>query len=212
VPKAGHLVPANYYSASYGFISDYISNNQHLMCRSDTEKLCNVGKLQCAAMNNCNGNGNCLESTGKCACNTGYKFADCSKKANDITQTGLDNLELVGPSWVALEVRDSKGGLLELKTNTTMDVYLMKGAASDPNNFVYDFAFRNVSSLSFNTDDIGLTGTGGHGFASAIYYYAYDEATNKLLPAVTSANFKQESAYIVVALASLAAMLLTSSI
>ena len=60
VPKAGHFVPANYFSTSYQFVKDYIDNSQKLQCHKGDNNACSVVNDRCTAMNNCNGQGTCL--------------------------------------------------------------------------------------------------------------------------------------------------------
>lgn len=59
---------------------------------------------------------------------------------------------------------------------SSVDIYISKGTASDPNNFVYDMNFLNVTSaITFDSDELGLT---EGGYSVAMYVNAINEPTN----------------------------------
>lgn len=165
MPKAGHFVPNNYYSPSYAFVSDYISN-QKLMCH-DTTNGCSVVAQRCEAMNYCNGNGSCNTMTGQCMCDSGYKFADCSKQVVDLSDSFTDkNITTHGPGWFTMQYSGSKNSTLTLSPNITSEVYILKGSNGDPNNFNYDMSFKSVlGNTTFDSHSLGLSGEDGYSIA-----------------------------------------------
>lgn len=76
-----------------------------------------------------------------------------------------------------------------LSANVTSDLYLMRGAFSDPNNFVHDMAFMGVEQLSIDTTMLGLTSKDG--WSAALYVNGIDEGANTL--AYTSVNVTMSS-------------------
>jgi len=40
--------------------------------------------------------------TAQCVCNAGYKFADCSKKVIDLTDTKTEEINVYGPYWFTM--------------------------------------------------------------------------------------------------------------
>ena len=85
VPKAGQFVSNNYFSPTYSLLSDYI-DGQKLACHKTDGTGCSVVADRCSAMNNCNGQGTCNQSTGQCECYPGYKFADCQEAVLDLSK------------------------------------------------------------------------------------------------------------------------------
>ena len=179
VPKAGHFVPNNYFSPSYSFLSDYIDGKK-LACHKTDGTKCSVAASRCSAMNNCNGNGTCNTSTGQCECNSGFKFADCSKAVMDLSDGDDVDVELHGPMWFTMQYSGSKSSKLYLTPNITSDIYILKGSKNDPNNFVYDMSFKGVTgNTTFNADNLGLTSADG--YSVAVYVSAVNETANELL-------------------------------
>ena len=66
-------------------------------------------------MSDCNGHGTC-GSNGICACNPGYKFADCSVLTNYLTQLdpaveGTEiTVESTGPKWTSFTKQEGAAG------------------------------------------------------------------------------------------------------
>ena len=87
---------------------------------------------------------------------------------------------MVGPGWFALQYSGKKPTSLTINPNVTSDVYISKGADSDPNNFVYDMKLTNVTSkMTIDSDELGLTSD--EGYALAVYVNAINEANNTVL-------------------------------
>ena len=63
-----------------------------------------------------------------------------------------------------------------IKPNVTTDVYISRDAKSDPNNFVYDFAFKSIvnETISIDAKALGLT-EAKKGYSIALYIDAIDE-------------------------------------
>ena len=145
-------------------------------------------------MNQCNSpKGSCNEITGQCDCATGYKFADCGVSVTDVGNPGFKTKEydFTGPGWASLQYSGSKSGKMEMTVDgATSDIYISRGASSDPNNFVYDMSFIGVGvggTTIIDTDELGLT----DGFSVAVYVSAIDEAANKLLTAKATIGFTE---------------------
>lgn len=194
VPKAGHFVPQNYFAPTYQFLWDYIDGKRlscHKSSASSTDG-CSVVKQQCEAMNQCNGQGTCNQVTGQCECNAGYKFADCSKKVVDLTDGYDENLNMYGPMWYTMQFSGNSTSTLTLTPNITSDIYILKSAKGDPNNFVYDMSFMNVtSSTTIDADGLGLTSN--EGYSVAVYVSAVNEPTNELYYGQLSVSFEVAS-------------------
>lgn len=76
IPKAGHFVPATYLDTTKLMLKDYVEK-QALQCHKDNDG-CNLSKIQCGKVNDCNGHGTCSTETGQCTCKLGWTGADCS--------------------------------------------------------------------------------------------------------------------------------------
>lgn len=206
MPKAGHFVPNNYYSPSYAFISDYIAGKK-LACHNPEDN-CSVAQKRCDAMNNCNGNGSCNLVTGQCECNDDYKFADCSKKWMNMTANYEVDISLKGPMWFTMAYAGEKSSTLYLTPNVTSDIYILKSAQGDPNNFVYDMSFLNVTgNTTFNADNLGLTSA--NGYSVAVYVNAVDEPANELLYGSMNIFLSEGAAGLAMGLSALVALLST---
>lgn len=190
VPKAGHFVPSNYYSPSFAFLSDYIASKQ-LTCHKTTGDQCDVTQKRADAMNNCNENGTFNYTTGQCDCNDGYKFADCSKAAIDLSfNSTVATQNITGPGWFTMRYTGGDASFLSIVPSLATDVYVMKDSDSDPNNFVYDMNFMGIkSNMTLSSDDLGLTND--KGYAVAMYVHAVNETANKLLDASVDIGFTQ---------------------
>ena len=110
-------------------------------------------------------------------CDTGYKFADCSKKVEIMDDNLVKDwdLSIEGPGWFTMQYSGNKTTSLSISPNVTSEIYISKGADSDPNNFVYDMKISNVTSnITITADKLGLTDD--HTYSVAVYANAYDEA------------------------------------
>jgi hypothetical protein len=176
VPKSGHFVPNNYYSPTFSFFNDYIKS-QKLICHEDATHKCSVVADRCSALNNCNNKGTCDPVTAQCVCNAGYKFADCSKKVINLTDTKNEGITIYGPGWFTMQYSGTKESTLWLSTNITSDVYILKDKAGDPNNFVYDMSFKSMmGNRTFSAVDLNLNS--GNGYSVAVYVPAINENAN----------------------------------
>lgn len=61
-----------------------------------------------------------------------------------------------------------------------MDIYITKGARSDPNQFQHDLAFKQVKRVSLSSHEIDLLDS-QEGYSVTVYVAAIDENANKLL-------------------------------
>ena len=77
--------------------------------------------------------------------------------------------------------------------NTTSDIYILRGATGDPNNFVYDMSFLSVNGTTIlDADELGLTSDEGYSFA--VYVSAVNETANELLNASLKIVFTEDAA------------------
>ena len=203
VPKAGHFVPNNYYSVTQQFLQDYISDKK-LKCHEDLtkNKSCIVTSKMQTAMNNCNDNG--LIEGGFCVCDEGFKFADCSKEVKLLTTCTNDspcNLDRVdsdvggGPVWYTLAYNGTASdSTLKITPNVTTDIYVSKDATSDPNNFVYDIAFKGIvnQTVTIGAKALGLA-EDESGFSVALFVNGLDEGKNDLLDSRVTVSFESGS-------------------
>ena len=72
------------------------------------------------------------------------------------------------------------------------DLYVVKSAAGDPNNFVYDVSMKGINgTLTLNADDLGWTSA--QGYSIAVYVAAIDEGANEFLNATLKLEFSTET-------------------
>ena len=131
-------------------------------------------------MDNCNGNGVC-NSSGKCDCNPGYKFADCSIKTQDLSNGFIKTYNNEGPVWYSFTFHGSQHNtILGLAANNIgVDVFVKKGKDSDPHSYNYDMSFRNVTSINLSSFDIVLGNA--EGYSIAMYVPAVNQELTELL-------------------------------
>ena len=102
---------------------------------------------------------------------------------------------MTGPGWFTMQYSGSSTSKLSLAPNVTSDVYIMKSASGDPNNFVWDFNFKNVAgNITLDADGLGLTS--GAGYSVAVYVNAVNETANQLLPAELKIFFSQGASHL----------------
>ena len=126
-------------------------------------------------------------------CDTGYKFADCSKKVEIMDDNLVKDwdLSIEGPGWFTMQYSGNKTTSLSISPNVTSEIYISKGADSDPNNFVYDMKISNVTSnITITADKLGLTDD--HTYSVAVYANAIDEAENKVIKGSVGVYVKEE--------------------
>jgi len=102
------------------------------------------------------------------------------------------SLSINGPGWFALAYSGTaSNSYLRLTPNVSTDVYITKSAKSDPNNFIYDFAFKAVvnSTLTIGAEQLGIGGEAG--YSVALYVDAVDEGKNRLLDATVNVEFQE---------------------
>ena len=126
-------------------------------------------------------------------CNAGYKFADCSKKVINLTDTKKEGITIYGPGWITMQYTGTRESTLWLSTNITSDVYILKDKGGDPNNFVYDMSFKSImGNRTFSAVDLNLNS--GNGYSVAVYVPAIDENANLLLYASMKIYFSEGAA------------------
>ena len=92
-----------------------------------------------------------------------------------------------------MQYAGDKSSKISIATNVTSDIYILKNAAGDPNNFVYDMSFKTVNgNTTFSSADLGLNQ--GQGFSVAVYFPAIDEPNNKLLHASMNVVYSEGGA------------------
>ena len=146
----------------------------------------------CSYMSNCNGNGVCNDS-GKCDCNPGYKFADCSIKTQNLSNGFIKTYNDLGPVWYSFTFHGSQHNTkLGLAANNIgVDVYVKKGKDSNPHSFNYDMSFKNVTSINLYSFDIVLGDEDG--YSIAMYVPAIDYVDNLLLDSQVAIKFEEHT-------------------
>ena len=104
---AGHLVPTTQLALSRSMLSDIIYNDKLLCHLSDGT--CSIDQKTWEMMDNCNGNGNCVN--GKCVWNSGYYGGDWSVTTEALD---IDDPVLNATSWKFYKL-DANEGTLEVK-------------------------------------------------------------------------------------------------
>ena len=151
-------------------------------------------------MNYCSSKGKANFTTGQCECYRhegdyahNFKFADCSVQVINLT-ADIENYDqtLLGPKWFSMQYEGAYGTSLTITPNVTSDIYILKSAAGDPNDFVYDMSFKNVTSaLTLNSYEIGLKSD--EGYSVAVYVSAINEGKNELLPGSLGISFVEKN-------------------
>ena len=78
-----------------------------------------------------------------------------------------------------MQYAGDKSSKISISTNVTSDIYILKNAAGDPNNFVYDFMIKNVmGNVTFDANDLQMTSPDG--YSIAMYVNGVDENANEL--------------------------------
>lgn len=91
-----------------------------------------------------------------------------------------------------MQYEGAYGTSLTITPNVTSDIYILKSAAGDPNDFVYDMSFKNVTSaLTLNSYEIGLKSD--EGYSVAVYVSAINEGKNELLPGSLGISFVEKN-------------------
>lgn len=153
MPKSGHFLPADYYAATKAYLDDYV-NNQALTCLGDdTYESCRVVDEMCAAMNDCNGNGECGDN-GQCTCDADYKGADCSYRTVRTSEFDSSNssvaLSTTGTAWLYfqqdLNLTENEDWEMSFESagNANFTIYVSFGVDSNPNEFDFDIVFKNM--------------------------------------------------------------------
>ena len=88
-----------------------------------------------------------------------------------------------------MQYSGTKASQLTFKSTVSSDIYVSRGSSSDPNNFVYDGSFSDVTKTSFDATALGLN---DQGFSVAVYVAAIDEPSNKLLEAEITIDFSEK--------------------
>jgi len=119
------------------------------------------------------------------------------------------DIAMHGPGWFSMQYSGSKSSKLSLAANVTSDIYVSKGATSDPNNFVYDMKFTGMSgNVTLNADDLGLTSSTG--YSVAVYCNAINETANEVHYGKLSLVFAEGGATMIKVAATVLAATVTS--
>ena len=99
----------------------------------------------------------------------------------------FSQIETEGPLWASYQYSGEKSSRMKITTDSTsnIDVYVLRGATSDPNNFVYDMNMLAVNgTVTIDSNELGLDSDEGYSFA--IYVNAVNETANQLLNATVN--------------------------
>jgi vitellogenic carboxypeptidase-like protein len=110
--NAGHFTSKDRMQSSLKLLQHIFSGEDKISCPDDT---CKLWEKKCSAMNHCNNNGKCDETTGgKCECNSDFYGPDCSIKPEKLNSgdkiiisprdTKLFSLAHLNSSDVLLEI------------------------------------------------------------------------------------------------------------
>ena len=117
---------------------DYIKD-QKLSCHHDDPKQCLTGPSMCTAMNACNSNGACSDTTGKCTCKPGFYGADCAYLAEPLVDNYLKTFTKTGTQWLYFSFTDGLQANeyyeLTLSSQNPMDIFISSRLDVDPNEF-----------------------------------------------------------------------------
>lgn len=83
-------------------------------------------------MNSCSGHGSCDQVTGQCACDAGWKSADCSMETKVLVDGYRAGRVHEGPKYHSFTKEGNARATLSLFSDLKMDVYVSKGSTSDP--------------------------------------------------------------------------------
>ena len=73
----------------------------------------------------------------------------------------------------------------------TSDIYILRSAEGDPNNFAYDISLLGmVGNRTIDSDELGLTSEAG--YSLAVYINAVNETSNQLLGSSLQIYFSEE--------------------
>lgn len=154
VYSAGHMVPSTQLAASRSFFNDFI-NHQQLQCHATDETKCKLDDVACKYMNNCSGNGKCVN--GKCAsCKSGFYGADCSVKPA-LFKSGL-NVEIAPQGWNHFSITNREDYEIEFSNGqTNFEVYAKEGSLpSRSDHQIYNQGKNKVKFLLKGTDTTNL--------------------------------------------------------
>ena len=87
-----------------------------------------------------------------------------------------------GPGWFTMQYSGSKPTKISINPDVSSDVYILKNASGNPNNFVHDMKILGVmGNTTFSSDDLAMTSSSG--YSIAVYVNAVNEPANSLLDA-----------------------------
>jgi hypothetical protein len=139
-------------------------------------------------MNNCNNHGKC-GSNGFCTCDAGYKGADCAEKVQVLIPSYNKQLLVNGTQWIFFQFSQ---GLyygqtynFTLSASQPLDIYLISGAESDPNEFNYDTAIKKQNYVQISFTQFPFLAT----FTAAVKVNGLDYYANKFNKVTLQAKF-----------------------
>ena len=63
-----------------------------------------------------------------------------------------------GPKWYTMQYTGSESSKVHITPNVTSDIYILKRAVGDPNNFVYDINMLGINgNTTIDANELGLT-------------------------------------------------------
>jgi len=189
VPKAGHFVPNNNYWASYNFFKDYIEHKS-LQCHA-ADGNCEVTDFRCEIMNHCSGHGAC-QTNGTCLCDAGWKSADCSMQTVNLYTGYFNQVTQYGPKYHSFTKSGSDASRFDAYSTNPMDIYISRGANSDPTEFSHDMAFTNTVFAKLDSDNFEVL-RDPNGYSVTAYIKSYDEANNNFLSSQILVNYSEQS-------------------
>lgn len=193
IPKAGHFVPSTYLDTTKLMLRDYVEK-QALQCHKTADG-CNLSKIQCAHMDDCNKHGVCSTETGQCTCSDGWTGADCHASIDTLSDKYTKIFKSTGLKWLYFQYKLAMKGKDYVEMNLTskypVDFYLKHGYKNEPTKFDYDVLYKDQTDLMISSKYMVSLMQGG--FQIAINVKAVDFPANGWYDNQMTVSFKKVS-------------------
>jgi hypothetical protein len=153
VYSAGHMVPSTQLATSRSFLKDFV-NDQQLKCHATDDIKCKLDDVACRYMNNCSGNGECVN--GKClSCKTGFYGADCSVKPRPFVSDS--NVQLGPQGWYHFSIKNGEDYEIEIYNDEVLlQVYAQEGTLPSRSDHQLYYQGKRVKFLLKGTESTNV--------------------------------------------------------